>query len=81
MMTMMKTHCGSVLGMHLMDGPMVADTGFFALLGLSAAEHPHRFWLDHAARIAFFATQCHGDARVRLYVCGDGIPSLALTTL
>ena len=81
MRTMMMIHCGSVLALHLIDGPMVADTGFSAPLGLSAAELPRRFWFDHAAHVDFFAAQRLGDARIRLYICGDAMPSLALATL
>ena len=65
-MMMMKMHCGSVLALHLVDDPIVADASFFAPLGLLATEHPHRFCFDHAAHINFFAAQHLGDARIRL---------------
>ena len=30
----MMMHCDSVLALHLMDGPMVAEAGVLALLGM-----------------------------------------------
>ena len=64
-----------------MDDPMVAKFGFLAPLDSLTAEHPRRSWFDHAVHVDFFAAQRLGDARIRLYICGDGMPSLALAAL